>query len=85
MIDLLKIKSNIKNYSTEKLCEMIVTARYFKLNNDIVVICMEQLADKRVNGDNFDYESHIDLLSKDLPEISNSLPDIREMLIKAVK
>jgi hypothetical protein len=85
MFDIEKIKKNINLFPEEKLCEMIVTCRYFKISNDIIVLCMTELAQKRANGSNFKYELKIEELSKDLPELQMQMPDIREMLIKAVK
>jgi hypothetical protein len=70
-IDIEKIKKNINKYSIEKLCEMIVCDRYFKLNY-VEVTCMEELAKRRVDGEQFDFESYIDNKLKELPEIESN-------------
>jgi hypothetical protein len=64
------IKNKIYLHSSEKLCEMIVSSRYLGLNKDLISMCMEELAKRRENGDNFFFEDHIEKISKNLPDIS---------------
>ncbi len=84
-LDLIKIKNNIQNYTTEKLCEMIVCDRYLKINSDLSTICMEELGRRRDTGENFNYEDFIINAQKDLPVIDIILPDLRSMLNQIIK
>lgn len=77
--DLDKVKSNLPSYSTEKICEMIVCDRYFGFEEKVSSICMEELAKRRLAGDDFDFENYIDSAYKTLPEL-NFNTDIRSLL-----
>lgn len=79
-IDLDKFKINVKQFSSDKLCDIIVSHRYLGFNEDAAIICMEELADRRKNGDSFHFESVIDDKQKELPEINFSVPDLRSVL-----
>ncbi len=81
--DLESVKNNIHLYTKEKLCEMIVVTQYLHLDENISVICMEELSKRRELGDNFIFESYIDNLKKDLPVIDIPLiPDFSSILNK---
>lgn len=84
-LDIELIKSKIPTYTSTKLCEMIVCDRYFGFNKEINVICMEELAKRRLSGDSFDFESFIEESLKDLPplDFSNVL-DIKSALNQAM-
>jgi len=79
-IDLDKFKVNVKQFLSDKLCDIIVSHRYLGFNEGAAIICMEELADRRKNGDSFQFESIIDDKQKELPEISFSVPDLRSVL-----
>lgn len=79
-LDIEKIKENISEYDSEKLCEMIVCDRYFGLEQKISTICMEELARRRIAGENFDFESRIDMALKTLPSLKFVMPDFRTAL-----
>lgn len=81
-LDLEKIKSKIDTYRTPVLCEMITCNRYFKINNELTIICMEELAKRRVNGDNFNFEEFIENSLNDLPKIDLSIPNIKDLFGK---
>jgi hypothetical protein len=67
-LDMELVKTNIPSYSNEKLCEMIVSSRYFGFGEDkIAPLCMEELSKRRVAGDPFDFETYIDKSYKELP------------------
>ena len=84
-LDFDQIKSNLPQYSKEKLCEMIVCDRYFGFEQKISLMCMEELARRRLEGDTFNYEDHIAKISKELPELNlNAAPDIRTILNQAI-
>ena len=78
--DLEKLKINISDYSTEKLCEMIVCDRYLSLNKELTAFCMEELGKRRVNGDDFQFEEFIDKSFKSLPILDFSVPDLKSIL-----
>lgn len=84
IIDLDKIKFNLPSYSQERICEIITCNRYFNINSDLTVSCMEELSLRRSNGSDFDFESYIDSLRKELPTIDTVVPDIRNMLSQMI-
>jgi len=84
-VDFDKIQDNLPQYSSQKLCEMIVCDRYFGFGQSISVMCMEELARRRLAGDSFNYEAHIAEISKEMPELDLSItPDIRTVLNQAI-
>lgn len=78
--DLNKIKLLIPKYSSHKLCEMIVCQRYFGFDQEMGVLCMQELAIRRANGDNFNFEEYIDSSLASLPALSFNIPDLRTVL-----
>lgn len=84
-LDLNLVKSNIPKFSSQKLCEMIVCDRYFGFNEQISVLCMEELSKRRLNGDKFLFEDYIDQASKELPPLEFKVPDLRSVLNQAIK
>lgn len=84
VVDLEKIKSNLSTYSQERICEIIACNRYFNINSDLTLSCMEELSLRRINGNDFNFESHIDSLYKELPTINTVVPDIRDMLSRMI-
>lgn len=83
-LDLDQVKANLPTYSNEKLCEMIVCDRYFGFGKRIDLMCMEELAKRRMAGDTFDFESYIDKQYKELPVLDLKTPDLREVLTQAM-
>jgi hypothetical protein len=84
-LDVNLIKSKIPTYKSQKLCEMIVCHRYFGFGEELATSCMEELAQRRINGDAFQFEDYIDLSMKDLPSLDFSNFDIRSILSQAIK
>lgn len=85
-LDLGLIKEKIPTHSSKKLCEMIVCDRYFGFNQEISVMCMEELAERRVKGDVFDFENYIEEAYKELPPLDFSGGfDIRAVLTQAIR
>lgn len=85
ILDPQTIKTNASLYNSNKLCEMIICDRYFNFNQEISVICMEELSNRRLNGDTFDYETYIETESKKLPKLDFPIPDIRNLINKNFK
>lgn len=84
-LDIENIKQNISNYSSEKLCEMIVCNRYFGCYKEIGIICMEELASRRISGDEYNFEEYIELSYSKLPELTtNIVPDLGDVLRKVL-
>lgn len=67
--DINEFKENISTYLSPFLCDIIVSNRYILYNNDLQIICMQELSKRRHNGDQFDFESYIDNKTKELPPI----------------
>lgn len=79
-INIEKIKENISSFTSEKLCEMIVSNRYLTIDKQIDGICMKELSHRRINGDQFDFEGYIKEIGKDLPDLKVNLPNIKHMV-----
>lgn len=76
-----EIKGKLPTYSSDKLCEMIVCDRYFGCYKEIGVICMEELAARRIAGDPYNFEEYIEKAFGQLPELNlNILPDLGDVL-----
>ena len=79
------LKTNIKKYNSNKLCEIVVCNRYLGFHAEASILAMEELAKRRIDGDNFDFENKIDSLLKELPVIDFSgLPDFRQILNQVI-
>jgi hypothetical protein len=79
-LDLAIIKSKVPTFSSEKLCEIIVCDRYFGCFKEVAIICMEELAKRRISGDNFEFETHIENSLKEMPELNFSMPNLGDVL-----
>lgn len=85
VFDMEKIKNNLPIYNNKKLCEMIVCNRYFNFNQELTVLCMTELSNRRIAGDDFEYEKYIEDSFKELPTLAIELPNIKDMLNQFVK
>lgn len=83
-LDLDKIKANLSKYSSEKLCEMIVCDRYFGCYKELAIICMEELANRRIAGNQYDFESYIEKSYNELPKLDFSIPDIGDVMRQVI-
>lgn len=83
-LDIEVVRKMVPTYSSQKLCEMIVCDRYFGCFRDVSVICMEELANRRINGDDFPFEKVIDDNYKSLPELNLTNFNIRDVLQQAI-
>lgn len=79
-MDLNVIKQNLPSYSSEKLCEMIVCDRYFGCYREISIMCMEELANRRVAGSDFDFENAIEKQLAEMPKMDFAIPDLGDVL-----
>jgi hypothetical protein len=78
--DIEMIKKNVPIFSSQKLCEMIVVERYFSFKNKVSIFCMEELAKRRAEGDDFRFEEVIEEEFSKLPKLSFDLPDFGTIL-----
>jgi|SRR5579885_2384605 len=83
-LDLDLIRKNLPQYTSQKLCEMIVADRYLSFNKEMGVMCMEELARRRTAGDPFEFEKYIDDAFNSLPKLDFKLSDIRSVLQQAI-
>jgi hypothetical protein len=83
-MDIEAIKNKVPEFSSQKLCEMIVCSRYFNFEPQIIVVCMEELAKRRLAGDAFDFEKNINETQGKLPPIQATLPDLSTVLKQAI-
>jgi hypothetical protein len=83
-LDLQKVKENVPNFTSEKLCEMVACDRYLGCFHEIAIICMEELGKRRANGDNFQFEDRIEEIQKPLPVLNFNTTDIKEILQRAI-
>jgi hypothetical protein len=83
-LDMTVVRANIPTYSSQKLCEMVVCDRYFGCYRDIAIMCMTELATRRTNGDDFQFEKIIDNEYKKLPQLNFNSFDIRDVLKQAM-
>lgn len=79
-----QIKDKINSFSSEKLCAIIVCNRYLHSNEEAAILAMEELANRRKNGDNFQFESVIEEYYSKLPVLNTNSLDIRSVLNKFV-
>jgi len=84
-LDIEVVRKMVPTYSSQKLCEMIVCDRYFGCYREIAVMCMEELAQRRTNGDTFPFEKTIDESYKSLPELNLNNFNIRDILQQAIR
>jgi len=79
-LSLNEMKLKIPTFSSDKLCEIIVCERYFGSFKELAIMSMEELGNRRLKGDNFDFESYIELSLKDLPKLDMSVPNIGNVI-----
>lgn len=68
-----KVIENLKDYSSEKLSEIVVNYRYLGLYEKVSVAAMKELAVRRDKGDIFNYEEYIENSLKTLPLLDHKL------------
>lgn len=79
-VDLEKVKKSVKEFSSEKLCDIIASNRYLNFNEEVTILCMMELAYRREGGDLFKFEEEIDNRQKELPPLDMSVPDLRSIM-----
>ncbi len=86
-LDLNVVKEKLPSFTSEKLCEMIICDRYFGCFREIAIMCMEELAKRRGEGNDFPFEDYIEKQLATLPKLSFSfeLPDLRDIISQVVQ
>jgi len=79
-LDSEELKAKVLASPSDALCEIIVCDRYFGGYEKLAIACMEELGKRRINGENFDFETYIDNSLKDLPVIDFKLPNISDAI-----
>lgn len=74
------IIDRLPEYTSQKICSMIICDRYLGIDENLAIACMEELGKRRSLGDDFDFESYIDEKLNELPKLDFSMPDLRSML-----
>ena len=80
-----KIIENLPQYTSQKLCEIIVCDRYLNFNPELALACMKELSNRRSSGDDFKFENYIDDTYNELPKIEFSMPDLQSIFGKILK
>lgn len=81
MFDINELNVNICD--SQKLCEIIIAQRYFNLEKKISIICMQELAKRRIDGEIFDFESYIENGIKKLPPLDLNISNISSVISTA--
>lgn len=72
--------NNIKNYSSEKLSEIVVIYRYLGMYKDLSIKAMEELLNRKINNDSFDFDGYINNKLNSYPKINFKIPDLSNIL-----
>lgn len=84
-LDIELVKKNIPIFTSQKLCDMIICERYFNMNKEIAIFCMEELSKRRQDGDQFNFEQYIETSFQELPKLNFDMPDLRTILNQVKK
>jgi len=74
--DLTEFKTKLQDAANEKLCEIIVASKYLGIMKEQAILCMEELARRRANGDVFDFEKRIEEMHESLPKYKINIKEI---------
>src|SRR5574338_600977 len=72
--------AKLPEFSKEKICEIIVCNRYFNTHPKLAIACMEELAKRRMAGEEFDFESYIEKSFKELPKLDFQIPELSAIM-----
>lgn len=68
--------TEILRMTNEKLCEIVVAYRYIGMLKEQSIMAMEELGNRRKNGDTYEYEAEIDKMQQGLPKIKLDMREI---------
>lgn len=83
-INIEEIFSKLNNLSDERLCEIIIVDRYISINKELSLACMQELSNRRLNGNNFNFEEYIEEKFKELPKFESVFPNLSSTLNELV-
>jgi hypothetical protein len=69
---------DLSKHPVKVLAANVVTYRALGINKQLAMLCMQELASRRKNGEEFDYESYIDEEVAKMPKTSNM--DLNKLL-----
>jgi hypothetical protein len=75
-----EFKKNLHSFKNEKLCTIIASSNALKLNKDTSTLCMQELASRRIKGENFDFEGYIEQLSSTFPKVDLTPPSLLDII-----
>lgn len=67
----------VEDLTPQELCDVVVAFRYLGLFRERATKCMEELAQRRMHGDDFEFEKQIDETVKSLPVIEQKISVFR--------
>jgi hypothetical protein len=79
-----EILANIPKFENIKLADIIVAHRYLGVCKNLYIPCMEELARRRIFGDNWSFEEYIEDQLNSMPKIQFNLTDVN-MAIEQLK
>lgn len=71
-----ELLTKLPEFKSIKLADLVVAHRYLGFYKELYVPCMEELAKRRIAGDNWDFEQYIEDQINDMPKISFNLNDV---------
>lgn len=75
-----EILAKLPEFKNVKLADIIVAHRYLGVCKALYIPCMEELAKRRIAGDNWDFEKYIDEQIAQMPKISFNLTDVNQAI-----
>jgi hypothetical protein len=84
MFNITQLTKNIDDYETNKVCAIVVAAKYFGNNQSVIRLCMQNLSKRRDNGDSFNFEEYIEAEYNKLPHFNKKSFDAQDIM-KGIK
>lgn len=72
-LDFSKFPDDLASVTMHGLCDIVITYRYLGMFKEYALSCMKELARRRTEGDDFDFETYIDAELSKLPKIDLKL------------
>lgn len=75
-------ENSVKLFDNNKLCSIVASNRYLKMDPKMEKLCMKELAERRASGDTFLFENQIEKYYKSFTPINKKIPEISELIGK---
>lgn len=72
--------AKVPEFTSVRLCDIIVANRYLGFYKALQIPCMEELAKRRIAGDQYEFEQYIEDQLKDMPKIEFDLTNLSAAL-----